>query len=83
MELTTSQAVQLYQVYPNVLHRLILMGQLEARKDSNGRWLISRESLESWDSQRVRRASKIQRDAFASKRPPAKQLKFKFDDEPP
>ena len=58
MELTTSQAVQLYQVFPNVLHRMILMGRLEARKDENGRWLISKESLERWNRQRVRRAPK-------------------------
>lgn len=58
MELTTSQAVQLYQVFPNVLHRMILMGRLEARKDKNGRWLISEESLERWNRQRSRRVPK-------------------------
>lgn len=56
MELTTSQAVQAYGVFPNVLHRMILMGRLQARKDSDGRWLISKESLERWNNQRVRRA---------------------------
>jgi hypothetical protein len=55
MELTTSQAVQAYGVFPNVLHRMILMGRLQARKDANGHWLISRESLERWNAQRVRR----------------------------
>jgi predicted site-specific integrase-resolvase len=58
MELTTSEAVQAYGVFPNVLHRMILMGRLQARKDANGRWLISKESLERWDRQRVRRAPK-------------------------
>jgi len=29
--------------------------RLEARKDANGRWLISKESLERWNRQRVRR----------------------------
>lgn len=56
MELTTSQAVQAYGVFPNVLHRMILMGRLEARKDVNGHWLISKESLERWNHKRVRRA---------------------------
>jgi hypothetical protein len=58
MELTTSQAVQAYGVYPNVLHRMILIGKLKARKNADGRWLISKESLERWNSQRVRRAPK-------------------------
>lgn len=55
MELTTSQAVQRYGVFPNVIHRMILMGRLDARKDANGRWLISEASLEKWNAQRVRR----------------------------
>jgi len=58
MELTTSQAVQAYAVFPNVLHRMILMGRLEARKDANGHWLISKESLERWNRHRVRRDPK-------------------------
>jgi hypothetical protein len=60
MELTTSQAVQLYGVFPNVLHRMILMGRLQARKDANGHWLISKQSLERWNSRRMRRASHSQ-----------------------
>jgi len=56
MELTTSQAVQAYGVFPNVLHRMILMGRLQARRDERGHWLISKESLERWNSRRVRRA---------------------------
>lgn len=55
MELTTSEAARLYGVFPSALHRLILMGKLAARKDPNGRWLISKESLECWNAQRVRR----------------------------
>jgi hypothetical protein len=66
MELTTSQAVQLYDVFPNVLHRMILMGRLEARKDVNGRWLISKESLERWNRQRVRRTPKSKQTAQAA-----------------
>ena len=58
MELTTSQAVQAYGVFPSVLHRMILMGKLEARKNTNGHWLISKESLERWNRQRVRRDRK-------------------------
>jgi hypothetical protein len=61
MELTTSQAVQAYGVFPNVLHRMILMGRLEARKNADGRWLISKKSLERWDRKRVRRAPKSER----------------------
>jgi predicted site-specific integrase-resolvase len=58
MELTTSQAVQTYGVFPNVLHRMILMGRLKARKNADGRWLISKDSLERWDRNRVRRTPK-------------------------
>jgi len=58
MELTTSQAMQTYKVFPNVLHRMILMGRLKARKNADGRWLISKDSLERWNSKRVRRAPK-------------------------
>jgi hypothetical protein len=58
MELTTSQAVQAYGVFPGALHRLILMGRLEARKNADGHWLISKKSLERWNRQRVRRAPK-------------------------
>lgn len=54
-EMTTSQAARMYNTHPNVLNRLILMGRLAAHKDSNGRWLISKESLERWNAQRVRR----------------------------
>lgn len=57
-ELTTSQAVRAYETHPNVLTRLILMGRLQARKNTDGRWLISKESLERWNRQRVRRVRK-------------------------
>ena len=57
-EMTTTQAVRAYETHPNVLNRLILMGRLEARKNADGRWLISKDSLERWNSQRVRRAPK-------------------------
>jgi hypothetical protein len=56
VELTTSQAVRAYKTHPNVLHRLILVGRLIAHKNADGRWLISKESLEHWNRQRVRRA---------------------------
>ena len=82
-EMTTTQAVRTYKTHPNVLNRLILMGRLQARKDADGRWLIRKESLERWNSQRVRRGPKVKPDVIAEKRPPAKQLKFKFDDDPP
>ena len=57
-ELTTTQAVRTYNTHPNVLNRLILMGRLKARKNSDGHWLISKESLERWNRQRVRRVPK-------------------------
>jgi hypothetical protein len=56
VELTTSQAVHAYKTHPNVLHRLILVGRLIARKNADGHWLISKDSLERWNRQRVRRA---------------------------
>ena len=58
MEMTTSQAVRTYEVHPNVICRLLLMGRLEGRKDANGHWLISKKSLERWNAQRRRRAPK-------------------------
>lgn len=66
MELTTSQAVQLYRVFPNVLHRMILMGRLKARKNADGHWLINKESLERWNRQRLRRATKLEQRAIAA-----------------
>jgi len=61
VELTTTQAVRVYETHPNVLNRLILMGRLEARKNADGRWLISKESLERWNRQRVRQGTKTGR----------------------
>jgi Helix-turn-helix domain len=55
-EFTTSQAARAYEVHPNILSRLILMGRLTARKNVDGRWLISKESLDRWNRNRVRRA---------------------------
>jgi hypothetical protein len=65
MELTTSEAVRAYCVFPNVLHRMILMGRLKAHKNADGRWLIDRESLERWNRQRVRRVPKQEQRAEA------------------
>jgi hypothetical protein len=59
-ELTTTQAVRMYDVHPNVLNRLILLGRIAARKNSDGRWLITKRSLEHWNSTRVRRPPRIQ-----------------------
>ena len=59
-ELTSMQAVRAYEVHPNVLNRLILMGRLKARKNADGRWLISKESLERWNRQRIRRTPKLE-----------------------
>jgi len=41
-ELTTTQAVRAYNTHPNVLNKLILMGRLKARKNSDGHWLAAR-----------------------------------------
>lgn len=64
-EITTSQAVRDYKTHPNVLIRLILMGRLEARKNPDGHWLISRESLERWNRRRLRRGPKPKEDVIA------------------
>jgi hypothetical protein len=63
-ELTTSQAVRAFEVHPNVLARLILMGRVKARKNADGHWMISKESLERWNRQRVRRAPKPEQAAI-------------------
>jgi excisionase family DNA binding protein len=57
-DMTTTQAARTYGTHQNVLNRLILVGRIKARKNGDGRWLISRESLEVWNRQRVRRAGK-------------------------
>ena len=65
-ELSTSEAVRAYETHPNVLNRLILLGRLKARKDANGRWLISKNSLEQWNRTRVRRIPKTERTAVGA-----------------
>lgn len=65
-ELTTFQAVGGYEVHPNVLYLLILTGKVTARKNADGRWLISKESLERWNRQRVRRAPKREQSSVAA-----------------
>ena len=57
-ELTVREVVQGYDVHPSIVNRLLLMRKVNARKDSNGRWLIERKSLESWARNRVRRMPK-------------------------
>jgi hypothetical protein len=59
MEITASQAAKKYGVFPHVLYRMILMGRLEAHKDVDGRWRISTQSLERWNSRRVRRTPRL------------------------
>ena len=63
MELTTSEAVRAYRTHPNVLLRLILIGRLIARKNSDGKWLITKESLENWDRKRLRRSPHVDDEA--------------------
>jgi excisionase family DNA binding protein len=63
--LSTSQAVREFGVHPITVSRLILTGRLEAVKDPDGHWRISRSSLERWDRQRVRRVPKQEHAAMA------------------
>lgn len=58
MELTTSQAVRKYGVFPGALHRLILLGRLKAHKNEFGVWMISKDSLETWNRNRTRKTPK-------------------------
>lgn len=60
-ELSTSQAARNYDAHPAVLQRLIVMGRLTARKNTDGHWLISKESLERWNQMRIRRTRKPER----------------------
>ena len=45
-------------MHPATVLRLILTQRVMARKDPNGRWLISKDSLERWNRERVRKATK-------------------------
>ena len=65
-ELTISEAVRVYEVHPNVLSRMILMGRVKGRKNVNGHWLITKDSLEDWNRRRVRRAPKRQEEPVAA-----------------
>jgi hypothetical protein len=53
--LTTSEAVRKFSIHPATVLRLILTQRVTAKKDADGRWLISKESLERWNRNRVRR----------------------------
>jgi Helix-turn-helix domain len=63
--LTTSEAVRKFSMHPATVLRLILTQRVAAKKDADGRWLISKESLERWNCQRVRRAPKSEQTAIA------------------
>ena len=56
--LTTSQAVRAFSMHPATVLRLILTHRVAAKKNTDGRWLISAESLERWNRERVRKATK-------------------------
>lgn len=43
-------------MHPATVLRLILTGRVTAQKDTNGHWLIDRDSLERWNLNRQRRA---------------------------
>jgi len=57
MDISTTEAARTYGVFPSALHRLILVGRLEAQKDVNGHWRIRKESLERWNKSRLRRSA--------------------------
>ena len=54
--LTIAQASRTFDAHMVTLARLCLMGRLEATKGPDGRWLIKKTSLESWNRQRKRQA---------------------------
>jgi predicted site-specific integrase-resolvase len=54
MDISTTEAARTYGVFPSALHRLILVGRLEAQKDVNGHWRIRKESLERWNKSAMR-----------------------------
>jgi excisionase family DNA binding protein len=64
--LTTSEAVRTFRMHPATVLRLILTGRLQAHKNSDGRWLINKDSLERWNRQRVRRTPKPEHGAIAA-----------------
>ena len=50
--LTTSEAVRQFQMHPATVLRLILTQRVAAKKDANGKWLIRRSDLETWNRNR-------------------------------
>ena len=64
--LTTSQAVRKFSMHPATVLRLILTQRVAAKKNADGRWLISKESLERWSRQRVRRTPKPEQGAVTA-----------------
>ena len=54
-ELSTFEAARVFETNPVTLQRLVAQGRLRARKDKNGRWRISRKSLEAWNKKRLAR----------------------------
>lgn len=66
-ELTTTQASIAFDVHPNVLGKLLLIGRIKARKNADGHWMIPREALERWNASRVRRAPKQEQAAATAR----------------
>jgi hypothetical protein len=58
-ELSTYEAARAYGAHPVTLQRLVAVGRLDGRKDKNGRWRISRKSLDLWNSKRLARTQKV------------------------
>ena len=61
---TTSEAVRQFQMHPATVLRLILTQRVSAHKDANGKWLVRRSDLESWNNQR--RKARTQQVAVAA-----------------
>jgi hypothetical protein len=71
VEIGTSEAARQFKTHPNVLLRLILLGRLTAHKNPDGHWLISKESLDRWNSRRVRREPKAEQPSASVQMPTA------------
>jgi excisionase family DNA binding protein len=57
-EFSTFEAARTYGANPVTLQRLVAQGRLEATKDGNGRWRITRKSLDRWNKNRLARKQK-------------------------
>jgi len=54
-EMTTREAIKTYDIGANLLYRWITRGEIATRKDSNGKWLIRKDSVEKRNRVRLAR----------------------------